>query len=214
MLSSFVRPRRSAPPRRGGAPSSTLPAAAPGLAPALRAQLPALRPKLRRAARRLTAQLADIEDLVQETFLRALETRFAPFPDARFKGWLVRVLHNIHCDRLRRGRREVLLGDDAEQILAQDEPAPPRWRCVSDQDLTSALASLPDAYAQTYRLYAIHHLSYAAIAMKLAVPANTVGTRIRRAREQLRRELLGAGGDSDDDIAAAAEPPKRRRLRT
>src|SRR5688572_14756991 len=69
-----------------------------------------------RAAFRLTRNRADAEDLVQETAIRA----FLRISDVResepVKAWLLRVLHNVFVDGMRRARRSPVTGvrDDAE----------------------------------------------------------------------------------------------------
>jgi RNA polymerase sigma factor (sigma-70 family) len=145
-------------------------------------------PCLQAAARKLALAWADAADLVQATVLRAFEKRhrFTFLSDTRFRGWLVAIMRNIHCDLARKRRREVLrptLSDLPDR--SPDEPTP-AWRLVGDDVLEQAVRALPPKLQQPYMLFAVDGLSYSDIASRLRVPSVTIGTRIHRARERLR----------------------------
>ena len=143
---------------------------------------------LHAVARRLAPVPADAADLVQATVLRALEKRdrFTFVSDAGFRGWLVAIMHNIHCDLVRKRRREVLKGTLYElPDRSVDEPTA-AWRVVEDDRVEQALRTLPPKLRRPYLLFAVDGLSYSDIAVRLRVPSATVGTRIHRARQKLR----------------------------
>jgi len=145
-------------------------------------------PRLRTAARKLARGPADAADLVQATVLRAFEKRhrFTFLSDAQLRGWLVAVMHNIHCDQVRKRGREELRPTLSElPDRSADEP-PPAWRVVGDDLIDQAVRALPPNLQKPYVLFAVDGLSYSAIALRLRVPPVTVGTRIHRARERLR----------------------------
>lgn len=165
-----------------------------GGAALFRAELVSLLDDLRRFARRLTAGSCLAEDLVQETCRRALEARHQFHADSELRAWLFRILRNIHIDLLRRASHELVSGVDGDELVADSPPDRPVWDHLSDEDVSSALDALPPTFAQTYTMYAIDRLSYADIARQLNVPVGTVGTRLRRARLQLRQVMLGRMG--------------------
>jgi RNA polymerase sigma-70 factor (ECF subfamily) len=146
-----------------------------------------LLPQVARQARRLTAQPADAEDLVQETYRRALESRRQFAPRSNLGAWLLCILRNYHRDCLRRSRREISFGDGLEE-LAVGLPADPvpSWKVVGDEDVDLALAALPIVFRQTYTLFTVEKLNYRQIASRLGIPIGTVGTRLRRTRRWLR----------------------------
>ena len=149
--------------------------------------LPCL-PRLRAAARKLTLAPADAADLVQATVVRAFEKRhrFTFLSDARLRGWLVAIMHNIHCDLARKRRREVLMPTLSElPDRSGDEPTA-AWRVVADDLVDQAVRALPPKLQTPYLLFAVDGLSYSDIASRLRVGSGTIGTRIHRAREQLR----------------------------
>jgi RNA polymerase sigma-70 factor (ECF subfamily) len=147
-------------------------------------------PELTRRARRLTGRATLAEDLVQETCRRALEARaqFRRGTDPR--AWLMCILRNLFRDHMRRAPREILIGDVADTLPAMETPMKPIWMDVSDEEVALALSLLPPIYRQPYLLHAIQGKSYAEVARELGLSTNTVGTRLLRARHQLRRFLL------------------------
>ena len=145
-------------------------------------------PRLRAAARKLAPAPADAADLVQATVLRAFEKRhrFTFLSDARFRGWLIAIMHNIHCDLARKRRREVLMPTLSELPDRSVDETTAAWRAVGDELIEQAVRALPPKLKTPYVLFAVDGLSYSAIASRLRVRSVTVGTRIHRAREQLR----------------------------
>ncbi len=126
-----------------------------------------------------TACPADAEDVVQDTFLRLL-TRRPRFRDgAHEKGWLIRTALNLACDLRRRAKRSVPLEETALAEEAAPDPAP----------LLSAVRSLPDKYGAVIHLYYYEGYPIREIAQLLGLPAATVGTRLARGREHLKKLL-------------------------
>ena len=118
---------------------------------------------------------ADAEDAVQEVFLRLI-TRAPRFRDEEHeRAWLIRTTINLSCDVLKSAaRRGVPL--DESLALTQDENA----------QLLSAVQSLPEKYGTVLHLHCCEGYSIKEIAKILTLPAATVGTRLSRARAQLK----------------------------
>jgi len=169
------------------------PARPPGDASAalFRAELVSVLGDLRRFARRLAGASPLADDLVQETCRRALERRHQFNADSELRAWMFRILRNVHIDLLRRASHELVGGVNGDDLVAEAPAERPVWEHLSADDVSSALGSLPPTFAKTYTLYAVERLSYADIARQLNVPLGTVGTRLRRARMQLRQAMLG-----------------------
>ena len=134
---------------------------------------------LRLAAARLSSP-ADAEDAVQEAFLRLLTTH-PVFRDAEHeKAWLIRTTLHRACDiRKSAARRNLPL---EEAVLAAAPEA-------EERDLLAAVRALPDKYGAVIHLHYYEGYSIGEIANLLGVPAPTVGTRLARGRERLRRLL-------------------------
>ena len=141
-------------------------------------------------ARRLTGRIAEANDLVQETCRRAIESRLRFTVGSDMRAWLCCILRNLHRDRLRRRSRELLVADHDVQFATPATEPTPTWARVSDDDFRLAIESLHPQYRDAFVLHEIDGRSYGEIARELQVPSSTVGTRILRARQNLRAFLL------------------------
>jgi len=150
--------------------------------------MPHLKP-LFGAAYRMTGSVADAEDLVQETFLRAYRSfhRFAPGSNA--KAWLLTILQNLRTDRLRKSGRAPTLVE-----LPEDGPAvaPTQERGAEARDLERLLQDVPEPFRSAVVLRDVQELSYEEIAAATEAPIGTVMSRIHRGRAFLRAALRGS----------------------
>jgi RNA polymerase sigma-70 factor (ECF subfamily) len=154
---------------------------------------------LYRMARRFTGDETRAEDLVQETYLRAL--RAADGFDLQQYGirpWLLRIMHNLHVSRGgRESRQPKSMDTDHLDSAARQAPyhggdLPPinlgSFEAM-DQALVAALEELPQEYKTVLMLWAVEEFSYKEIAETLAVPIGTVMSRLHRARQRLSAQL-------------------------
>lgn len=168
-------------------------------------------------AYRLTRNASEAEDLVQETYMRALASfdRFRRGTNCR--AWLFRILTNAFINRYRRRVRETtLLEREREGAVAQrtidvralqlrTDPERKTIRRALGADLTDALAELPDRFRAVVELADIEEYSYREIASELGIPIGTVMSRLFRGRRALRLRLthhareLGLTPADDDD---------------
>ena len=153
---------------------------------------------LYRLARRLTRSDLDAEDLVQETYARALGAR-AQFTDGtNLRAWLFRILRNAHIDICRRKRtspERIALVDDPPAAAAATRVEPlrgdeelDRLRSVVAEDIEEALASLTED-ARTVILLDLEGLTEGELATALECSVGTVKSRLHRARATLRERL-------------------------
>ncbi|HET6280669.1 MAG TPA: RNA polymerase sigma factor [Polyangia bacterium] len=156
-----------------------------------------LQPQLLSRARYLAGNEADANDLVQDTFERALRSERAPANTAELRPWLMRVLTNLWIDRVRSQavRRTVPFMEETmgDVVFSVDNEGAEqdRWRRVSVADVAAALEQVPEPYQTAFRKHVFEHKTYAEIADELGVRAMTIGTRILRARRCIRRILVG-----------------------
>jgi RNA polymerase sigma-70 factor (ECF subfamily) len=155
---------------------------------------------LYRAALRLTHNRAEAEDLVQETWLRALR-HFDQFdPGSNCRAWLLTILRNAFLNRLRREGREILESDMAateagaarleEASVARSSPEEDFFQTVLHGDVERALKTLPLPFRLVVTLADLEGLAYKEIAQVLDCPIGTVMSRLSRARQLLRKELV------------------------
>jgi RNA polymerase sigma-70 factor (ECF subfamily) len=152
-----------------------------------------------RVARRLTGRDDDAEDLVQETFARALGSHAQYAPGTNLRAWLFRILRNAHIDQYRRSRNSPLRGslpsDEEPTEVAASSLDPlrgdqelERLRSVVAEDIEAALASL-SIDARAVILLDLEGLTESELAEALGCTIGTVKSRLSRARAALRVRL-------------------------
>jgi RNA polymerase sigma-70 factor (ECF subfamily) len=146
----------------------------------------------------LTRNEAEAQDLVQETYLRAVRAFGQLMPDSNLKGWLFAIMRNIWLNQLRHARRGPrfveLDGEEEGRVEWLDRVASDPYvafvRKMERQEVRAAIESLPRLYREVVVLRDLEGFSYQQIAGILGCPAGTVMSRLGRAREKLR-SLLG-----------------------
>jgi RNA polymerase sigma-70 factor (ECF subfamily) len=155
-------------------------------------------------ARRLCGNEADAEDLVHDTYERALRSWDGDLSEAHLRSWIVSILNHLFIDRCRRARRAPRIeAIDGLEVAAHEQSAQPAWTSVSDHQISSALATLDGELRRVYELRA-RGRSYEEIAAELHILPSTVGTRLYRARKRLKEALVAEG--SDQKLPATRTP--------
>jgi RNA polymerase sigma-70 factor, ECF subfamily len=136
----------------------------------------------------------DAEDLVQETYLKALRG-FASFqPGTNFRAWMFQILRNTFwssCSKLER-RMTVAMDLEEEGPAVAVENETPETVLMKRSDsclLQNAIDSLPVHYRETLLLCEVEEMSYREIAEILSIPTGTVMSRLSRARKAIRESL-------------------------
>lgn len=145
----------------------------------------------------LTRDRIEAEDLVQETYLRAVRAFGRLMPDSNLKGWLFAIMRNAWLNQVRHDRggpRFVELDaeeDDRARWLDEvgNDPHVVYLRKLEREQIRAAIESLPRPHREIVVLRDIEGFSYQQIASILGCPAGTVMSRLGRAREKLRRLL-------------------------
>ena len=152
------------------------------------------------AALRMTGNRDDAEDLAQETFVRAW-TCFDQFqPGTHFRAWLFRILTTTFINQYRKKNRtpEMLAWEDltpeAERFIVDqngtEDPEEAVLATVTDEEVQSALNSLPPEFRTVVVLCDLQEMSYQETADALQIPIGTVRSRLSRGRMMLRRKLM------------------------
>jgi RNA polymerase sigma-70 factor (ECF subfamily) len=145
----------------------------------------------------LTRDQTEAEDLVQETYLRAVQAFGRLLPDSNLKGWMFAIMRNAWLNQLRHtrnGPRFVELDreeEDHREWLGHlaDDPHVLYLRKLEREEIRAAIDSLPHLYREIIVLRDFEGFSYQQIAGMIGCPAGTVMSRLGRAREKLRRLL-------------------------
>ena len=155
--------------------------------------------QLYRIALRLSGSPQTAEELVQETYLRALRAWESYRPGTNLAAWLATILRNVYLDEARKQSRrpavEVL--DDESEYFLYDQLAgetPPQTHEVvlnrlSGEAILDAIANLPENFREAVVLVDVGDFSYQDAAEILDVPIGTVMSRLHRGRRLLKRAL-------------------------
>jgi len=153
---------------------------------------------LLRESRRLTGNADEARDLVQETYVKALQHSSRFTWGTSLKAWLLTILRNAAANRRRGHRRSRVDVDEARvewstaTVHAPGEtPEQALLRKTLDPQLKEALESLPTALREAVWRRDVEEMTYAEMADALGVPIGTVMSRIFRGRQRLYQELAG-----------------------
>ncbi|MDQ7013643.1 MAG: RNA polymerase sigma factor [Planctomycetota bacterium] len=163
-----------------------------------------------RLALRLTRNGERAEDLVQDTFARALRPhtveRFDPAsarpgasPSEGMRAWLFTICHNLFYSQIKRESKapsavEEFFTESADTRLP-DEP-PPAWNQASfdweqvDDRLRKIVEELKDEYREILLMWGVDGLKYREIGEILEIPIGTVMSRLHRARKIVADQLM------------------------
>jgi RNA polymerase sigma-70 factor (ECF subfamily) len=144
----------------------------------------------------LTRNRSDAEDLVQETYARALPAIGRLRKESNIKSWLFTILRNLWLNQLRQPWNELHVSDtDVHQYSADFDGGDPKdphsslVRRTDQEQVRNAIAQLPINYREIILLREYEGLSYQEIAGLLKCPVGTVMSRLGRARSRLRKLL-------------------------
>ena len=133
----------------------------------------------------------DVEDLAQETFVRAYRAfpEFDPTGPAKVSTWLLTIATRLALDARKKKKVERADAEEADKAAAHSTPELTLERRELGRALAEAAMELPDDQRAALVLAELHGLSIVEIARALEVPENTAKTRLFRAREKMREAL-------------------------
>ena len=154
--------------------------------------------KIAALIRRMVKDADDIEDLVQESFIKA----YKALPNFQFgytfSAWIYRIASNNTIDFLRKKRFQMIsidkpMGEDDDYYIEiKDEDPLPDIELITEERkkiLNEAIDKLPDNYKEIINLRHKEELDYKEIANKLNIPLGTVKAHLFRARKTLYEAL-------------------------
>lgn len=145
-------------------------------------------------ARWLAQNRDEAEDLVQETYLKALRGFGSFQPGTNFRAWIYRILRNTFLTS-RTGlaaARTVAVNFEEQESMLPPETQTPESSLVSrasQEEVQRAMAELPVGFREILLLCHVEEMSYQEISEALSIPPGTVMSRLHRARRALREKL-------------------------
>ena len=151
--------------------------------------------KLARYIRRISGlNQHDIEDVLQEVFIKVYQNLNGFDPDLKFSSWIYRICHNttISHFRKRQARPDMILGEEGEKLLLRiPEDSDLHLKVVnklSAEDINKILSKLDVKYREVLVLKFLEDKDYKDISDILKKPIGTVGTLINRAKKQFKEK--------------------------
>jgi RNA polymerase sigma-70 factor (ECF subfamily) len=150
---------------------------------------------------------AGVEDIIQESFLRAVRKAPTLKEKDKYEGWIKKLTRNVtlnHLRKYKRNRDEL----EAEGVFIIKESAPAAEKSVPlekevelkimREAIVTYINELSPSYRQIIAMKWIHNLSYKEMAGELGVSEGVIRQRLYRAREAIRQKLLEEWGSLDE----------------
>ncbi len=151
------------------------------------------------AAMRFTKNRQDAEDLVQETCMKAFENLSFLRSEGKAKAWLFKILANTFINKYRKGQAIPEHVDIEPELLEPVffktgqyiDPEKDIFSNIMDEEIKSAIESLPTEFRMAVLLVDIEDLSYREVEDMLRISSGTLASRLYRGRRLLRDSLYG-----------------------
>lgn len=149
-------------------------------------------PKLFRYGRKFLSDEDNIEDVVQDVFVKTYQNIQSFDVSQRFSPWIYRIAHNTYVNALKKKSTGPLYLFDFDTLIShtvvEDPIAREREKEEIKKIVDHGLSQIEPKYREILVLYYIEELSYKEIADILHIPIGTVGVRIMRAKEILKNK--------------------------
>jgi RNA polymerase sigma factor (sigma-70 family) len=142
-----------------------------------------------RVSRTILSRDEDCADAMQEAIMKAFQSIHTLREPRYFKTWLIRILLN-ECHQLHRKRKNLISIDELAEPLSKETG-------YEKIEIEQLLDVLPSEEKQLLKLFYIEDLSIRDLALILSIPENTVKTKLRRAREKVKKTLT-----EDEEVTA------------
>jgi RNA polymerase sigma factor (sigma-70 family) len=141
----------------------------------------------------------DAEDLVQETYLKAMRNYASFEPGTNFRAWIFRILKNTFLGSRSKLEHRMTLALDSEEDVPTTS-ATPESLLIGHFEIDTvqrAIERLPLIFREVLLLCDVEEASYREIAEILSIPIGTVMSRLARARKMVRESLRSIPDGAD-----------------
>ncbi|MFZ2522259.1 MAG: RNA polymerase sigma factor [Minisyncoccia bacterium] len=147
-------------------------------------------PKLFRYGRKFLKDINNIEDVVQDVFIKTYQNIKSFDTSQKFSPWIYRIAHNTFINSIKKDSRGPVYLFDFDTLISHTVVEDPlvREREVKEikKIIDESLSSVQAKYREVLILYFIEDLSYKEISDILQIPIGTVGVRVMRGKEILK----------------------------
>jgi RNA polymerase sigma-70 factor (ECF subfamily) len=152
---------------------------------------------LYRVAFHLAKDQDSAQELVQETFVRALAAHDQFEPGTNMKAWLTKILHNFFFDRYQQSKRWVSIDDSTDEEsgywkgISSENPGPESHVLLRELNahITDVLRKIPEEFRAPIVLVDMGDFSYEEAAEILSCPIGTIRSRLSRGRRLVQQYL-------------------------
>ncbi len=148
--------------------------------------------KIIKYARYLIGNRESAHDVAQETFIKAFTNLWGFNPKLKFSSWIYRIAHNEAINYIKKHKKEFPTDPEAMSqmyIESDEDPFRNMEKKESQEIVEKSLPELPIIYREPIALYYLDGKSYEEISYVLRIPVSTVGVRIMRGKNVLRKIL-------------------------
>jgi len=154
--------------------------------------------KMKRYSRKFLSDNEDINDVVQDIFIKSYKNIQSFDKQRKFSSWLYRIAHNELVNALKKKKKKQFLPlFDLDIFIPHSLRDDSFAREIDNQDMKKMISQCLDKLKLKYRepiiLYYLEELSYKEISDVLQIPVSTVGIRIKRAKEKIKSLLKNYG---------------------
>ncbi len=146
--------------------------------------------KLSHYLRKFIKDHDELEDVLQEVFIKTYKNLFAFDAEKKFSSWIYRIAHNEALNHIKKNRGTVSLDEHEMDII--DEKIDIKGKIdlgIAKIKIEEALSKMKEKYREPLILYFFEQKSYEEISDIMHLPRSTVGVLIMRAKDILKENL-------------------------
>jgi len=147
--------------------------------------------KLSNYLRKFTSNQDELEDILQEVFIKTYQNLYNFNTNKKFSPWIYRITHNEAVNHLKKYRKgQISLDNEEIQIIDENiDIIKETDQKITKEIVEKALLKVKEKYRLPLILYFFEQKTYEEIAEIMLIPVNTVGTLIMRGKKNLKENL-------------------------
>lgn len=134
----------------------------------------------------------ELEDVLQEVFIKAYRNLYGFDVTRKFSSWIYRIAHNEAVNHLKKNSRAKISLDEVEYKIVDEkiDLGVKIDRNILKKNIGKSLEAIGFKYREVLMLFFFEDKSYEEISDILRIPVNTVGTLILRGKKLLKKQLM------------------------